>query len=48
MSYDPNRTEMSEFMTAWNSSDQTLATYYGTGGNSIAVSYTHLTLRTKA
>ena len=35
MSYDPNRTEMSEFMTAWNSSDQTLDTYYGTGGNSI-------------
>ena len=29
MSYDPNRTEMSEFMTAWNSSAQTFTTYYG-------------------
>ena len=35
MSYDPNRTEMSEFMTAWNSSNQTFNTYYGTGGNSV-------------
>lgn len=33
MSYDPNRTEMSEFITAWNSSNQTFTTYYGTGGN---------------
>lgn len=29
MSYDPNRTEMSEFMTAWNSSNQIFETYYG-------------------
>ena len=35
MSYDPNRTEMSEFMTAWNSSNQAFTTYYGTGGNSV-------------
>ena len=35
MSYDPNRSGMSEFMTAWNSSDQTFTTYYGTGGTSV-------------
>lgn len=32
MSYDPNRTEMSEFITSWNSSNQTFTTYYGSGG----------------